>query len=123
MAKILIADDDLYIRELYEEILKDAGYEVDISVDGQECLDKLSTTNYELVLLDIMMPKKDGLAVLNDLKNLPAEKKRGKIVVLTNLAHDPVLKDALANGAAGYLIKADMTPDVLLEKIKSYLNG
>lgn len=118
MAKILVVDDDQYIRELYEEVLKDAGYEVESAMDGEEGFEKMQRGGYDLILLDIMMPRLDGLGVLNKLQELPEKPKNGKIVVLTNLAHDPVIKDATAKGASSYLIKADLTPDQLLEKIK-----
>lgn len=119
MAKhILVVDDDEYIRELYEEVLKDAGYTVDSAVDGQDGYDKIMKTTYDLVMLDIMMPKLDGIELL---KKLAAEKVHPRFVLLTNLAHDPVMKEGKSLGALDYLIKADMTPDQLLIHIKKHL--
>lgn len=119
MAKhILVVDDDEYIRELYEEVLKDAGYNVDIAIDGQDGYDKIKAGHYDLVMLDIMMPKMDGVQLL---KKLTDEKLRPHVVLLTNLAHDPVMKEGKSLGALAYLIKADMTPDQLLAEIKKYL--
>ncbi len=115
---ILVVDDDEYIRELYEEVLKDAGYIVDSAVDGQEGYDKIIKTNYDLVMLDIMMPKMDGVELM---KKLAAEKVHPRVVLLTNLAHDPVMKEGKSLGALAYLIKADMTPDQLLEQIKKLI--
>ena len=66
--KILIVDDDLYLRELYEEILKDAGYDVETAINGEEGLTKLLSPSYNLALLDVMMPKLDGVGVLTKLK-------------------------------------------------------
>lgn len=117
MKKILIVDDDQYLRELYEEILKDAGYEVLTAVDGEEGVAKVNSTNFDLILLDVMMPKMDGLHVLQTLKasgKIPAI----KVILLTNLAHDPIIQEALDQGASSYLIKADVTPDEILECIK-----
>ncbi len=68
-----------------------------------------------------MMPKLDGIGVLKKLKETPPQTPNKKIILLTNLAHDPVLQEATALGATAYLIKADMTPDQLLAKIKEYL--
>lgn len=118
--KLLVVDDDEYIRELYEEILKDAGFSVDTAVDGQNGLDKIKKNTYNLVLLDIMMPKMDGVEVLRSLHN---EKNTTKVILLTNLAHDPVMKEGKSLGALAYLIKADMTPDQLVEKVKEYLKS
>ncbi len=119
--KVLVVDDDLYIRELYEEVLRDEGFTVESAVDGEEGLKKLQQGGYDLVLLDVMMPKLDGLGVLDGLQKNPPKEKNGAIVLLTNLGHDPIIKDALSKGAASYLIKADLTPDQLVEKLKSFL--
>ncbi len=76
---------------------------------------------YDLILLDVMMPKLDGLGVLKGLKATPAKKANGPILLLTNLAHDPVVQEALATGAKDYLVKAEYNPDELLAKLKIYL--
>ena len=117
--KIIIIDDDQYIRELYVEVLKDEKYEVDSAEDGEDGVDKITKNKYDLVLLDIMMPLLDGLGVLQKLKK--CDTKTGKIVLLTNLSHGPVIDEGLKLGADDYLIKADITPDQLIEKVKEYL--
>lgn len=121
--KILIVDDDLYIRDLYEEILKDEGYEVTSAADGKEGLDKLETGGYDLVLLDVMMPKIDGISVLSKLQIIEPKTKNGPIILLTNLSQGPVIEDGMKKGAKSYLIKADLTPDQLVKKVKEFLNG
>ena len=117
--KLLLADDDMYIRELYTEVLKEAGYEVTACQDGEEALTHLQTGGFDMVLLDIMMPKLDGIGVLQSIKQKPPVKPNGPIILLTNLAHDPILKEATVLGAQTFLIKADLTPDQLITKIKS----
>ena len=119
--KILIIDDDLYIRELYEELLRDEGYDVTAAVDGQEGLQKISGGGFDLVLLDVMMPKIDGVGILTKLTETPPKIKNGPIILLTNLANDPVIDQAKALGAKDFFIKSDHTPDEFLEKIKGYL--
>lgn len=119
--KVLIIDDDTYLRELYEEVVRDGGYTVETACDGEEGLAKIKQGAYDLILLDIVMPKLDGLGVLQELKaetNLP---KNGPIIVLTNLAHDPILQEALNSGAKSYLIKTDITPDDLLQHLQQFL--
>ena len=116
--KILVVDDDEYIRDLYQEIIEDGGFEVDVAVDGDDGLEKIKKTSYSLILLDIMMPKRDGVEVLRVLKK---EKIPNNTVLLTNLAHDPVMKEGRSLGALDYLIKADLTPDQLLKKIEGYV--
>lgn len=119
--KILLIDDDLYIRELYQEILKDAGYEVITATDGEEGFRKINSEKYHLILLDIMMPKLDGLGLLVKLGQEQKMPKNTPVVILTNLAHESVIKKTLENGAVGFLIKSDLTPDLLVQKINSFI--
>ena len=117
----MVVDDDLFIRELYEEVLKDDGFEVESAVDGEEGLKKIQQGGFDLILLDVMMPKKDGLGVLSELAINKPSQPNGPILLLTNLGHDPIIKEAMTKGATSYLNKADMTPDQLLENIKKFL--
>lgn len=119
---ILLVDDDLYIRELYEEVLKSEGYEVDIASDGKDGYDKIVANDYDLVLLDVMLPQLDGIGILTKIQQ---EKKaiRGPIVLLTNLVHDPVVKNARELGAHSIITKAELTPDQLLEKVKAIITS
>lgn len=119
--KILLIDDDLYIRELYQEILKDAGYEVITAVDGEEGFHKINSEKYHLILLDIMMPRLDGLGLLIKLTQEQKMPKNTPVVILTNLAHESVIKKTLESGAIGFLIKSDLTPDLLVRKINSFI--
>lgn len=119
--KVIVIDDDLYIRELYEEVLKGEGYDVDTAVNGQDALDKLSQGGYNLILMDIMMPKIDGLGVMDALKASPPSIPNGPILMLTNLDHEPLIQDALTKGAEAFLIKADITPEDLINQVKKYL--
>lgn len=121
--KILIVEDDPYIREVYEEILKESGYSVTIAADGEEGLAKLKEGGFDLTLLDIMMPKKNGLELLSEIKNTPIKQANGPIIVLTNLANDPIIKDAIDKGATDYFIKADLNPDQLVSHIQKFLQG
>lgn len=121
--KILIIDDDLYIRELYQEIMKDAGFLTDTAVDGEDGLLKILNNEYNLILLDVMMPKLDGLSLLKKLSDSnPDLIKKIPIILVTNLSHDPILNEALSTGARSYIIKTDITPDKLIEKVKSYMS-
>lgn len=120
--RILIVEDDQYIRELYEEVLAEAGFLVSSVTNGEEALNKVEESGpYDVILLDIMMPKRDGLSFLRAAKRLPTTKlKETRILLLTNLAHDPVIKEALSLGAKDFFIKADITPDQLVAKVQSY---
>ncbi|MDQ5900513.1 MAG: hypothetical protein QG600_91 [Patescibacteria group bacterium] len=120
--KILVVDDDMYIRDIYEEVLKAEGFIVETAIDGEAGLAKLQKGGYSVILLDVMMPKKDGIGVLTSLQAAPPEIANGPILLLTNLGHDTVIKEALRLGAVTYLNKADMTPEDLLQQVKKYVN-
>jgi len=89
--------------------------------DGQTGLDAAKKGGYDLILLDIMLPKMDGLQVLKTLEESNNEK-NGPIVMLTNLGQDSIVRDALKNGASGFLIKSSMTPDQVLHEVRVFLN-
>ncbi len=119
--RILIIDDDRYIRELYEEVLKNAGFVVLTAVDGEEGINKLKEGGYDLVLLDMMMPKVDGTGVMNELTQHPPKLKNGPIILLSNLGNELRIENALKLGASTYIVKSDITPDKLLEVVEKYL--
>lgn len=121
MKKILIVEDDQFLREFYQELLLEEGYLIDVAADGEVGLEKIRNNDYDLVLLDIMLPKKDGLQVLRDLKVTPAKTPNLKIVNLTNLGQDTVIKECFDLGAQGYLIKSALNPDQVLIEVKNYL--
>lgn len=119
--KILIVEDDQFLREFYQELLQGEGYFIDVAADGDVGLSKLQNNEYDMVLLDIMLPKKDGVQILRDLKVKPAKSPHIKIVVLTNLGKDDVIKECFDLGADGYLIKSALNPDQVITEVKSYL--
>src|SRR3990167_3844125 len=114
--KILIIEDDQFLRDFYQELLIAEGYQVEVAPDGEIALAKLSQGGWDLVLLDIMLPKKDGLQILQDIKDRPPACAVGPIVVLTNLGHDTVINKAFVLGAGGYLIKSALNPDEVLKE-------
>lgn len=119
---LLIVEDEHYLRELYVDIFKQDGFEVDSAEDGNEAYDKMNHNKYDLILLDIILPGMDGMQVLD---KLVKEKKRKftNVVLLTNLSQDIVIAKALDYGVRGYLIKSDYTPEELLKETKSFLNN
>lgn len=119
--RILLIEDDVYILDVYADIFSEAGFEPTTAIDGEVGLQKISDGGYDLILLDVMMPKLDGLGVLAALKKTTPKKPNGPIVLLTNLGHDPIIKEALSLGAKGFLIKSDLDPDQLVAEAKKYL--
>lgn len=120
--KILVVEDDEFLRELYNELLKGEGYDVTLAIDGEEGLNQISEGGFELILLDIMLPKMDGLEILRHIKAKPPKLPNGPVVLLTNLGQDSIIKEGFALGASGYLIKSAMNPDQVLSEVKVFLN-
>lgn len=119
--RILVVEDDQFLRDLYNELLREEGYEVDLASDGEEGLAKMQKGGYDLVLLDIMLPKVDGLEVMRRVNKQKPEKPNGSTVLLTNLGQDSIIKEGFNLGASGYLIKSAMNPDQVLSEVKVFL--
>src|SRR5687767_11016689 len=117
--RILVVEDDQYLRDLYVEILQNEGFAVDKAVDGEQGYMAMYNGGYDLVLLDIMLPKMDGLHILEKItKETPPMKPNGPVVILSNLGQDAAIAQGVALGARGYLIKSDHTPDQVIVKVK-----
>lgn len=118
--KILIIEDDQDVRELYAEVLRDEGFAVDEATDGQSGLAKVLENSYDLLLLDIMLPKFDGLEVLKTIKK-KAEVSGIPVILLTNLGRESIIKEGFSLGADGYLIKSEHTPEEIVDEVKKFL--
>jgi len=116
-----VVDDELYIRDLYVEFFSAEGFAVESAIDGVEGLEKLQEGGFDLVLLDVMMPQLDGVEVLEQLSKTPPKLPNGPVVILTNLTYEGVAKDALQKGAVDYIVKADVNPGQLMERLQKYL--
>lgn len=115
--KIIIAEDDKFISEMYITKLSSEGFEVECAQDGQEAIEKIREIQPDIVLLDIFMPKLNGIEVL---KKIRADKKIKDIpvIVLTNANEKDHISKAKEMGANDYLIKSSFTPDEVVSKIK-----
>jgi DNA-binding response OmpR family regulator len=117
--RILIIDDDQSIRLLLTDTLTAPEFEITTSDNGEDGLAKIQDGGFDLVLLDVMLPKIDGIGVLTELELHPAKSKNKKIILFTSLHDDPAVKEGLTKGADGFIVKSDLAPDILIEKIKS----
>lgn len=119
---ILFIDDDSFLRKVYFAELSEKGFTVELAVDGEDGINKVYSVNPDLIILDLIMPKKSGFEVLTDLKR--QEKTRNiPVVVLSNLAHSDDQKRALDLGASDYLVKDNTTLDIIAQKIEQHLQG
>ncbi len=118
---ILIIEDDPYVRRLYERVFSYQKYKVDVAQDGETGLQKAKEYKYSLILLDMMMPKMNGLTVLEKLKADP-ETAPTPVFILTNFADENVTKEATDKGAERVLLKSEYPPDLLVEMVNKSLS-
>ncbi len=120
MSKILVVEDEEILLTAVTEELKNAGFEVVSAKDGQEGVAKALSEKPDLILLDLVMPKLDGIGALKQLKTNP-ETQNIPVVILTNLSDYDKVSEALALGAMDYLVKANYRLEELVAKIKTVI--
>ncbi|MBU0708131.1 response regulator [Patescibacteria group bacterium] len=118
--KILLVEDDRLLSDLYKEILGSADYEVEIVTDGFKAEEAMKQGGYDLVLLDVMMPQRSGIEILESLSG--KEKERcGKIVMFSNMPFEDLPEHSAKLGVAAFLNKFKLDPGQLLAKIEALL--
>jgi DNA-binding response OmpR family regulator len=122
--KVMIIEDDYFVLDIYHTKLTQAGFEVVDAKDGQDGLDKLKAEENlpDLILLDIVMPRLNGLEVLGEVKK-DERLKSIPIILLTNLSQKAEIDKGMELGAVDYLIKSHFTPSEVLEKINSIIGN
>ena len=118
--KILFIEDEPNLQRAVGGILEKEGYEVKNALDGELGLSEAKKEKPDLILLDLILPKKDGFEVLTELKQ-DEEVKNIPVIVLTNLESSADIEKALELGATTYLVKADYSLDEIIEKVKKSL--
>lgn len=118
--KIIIIEDDHFFQNFYSIKLKELGYQVEIANDGQEGMDKIKVFLPDLILLDMIMPVKDGFQVLTELKNDPLLSKI-PVVVFSTLGQESDIKKAIELGAKDYINKSFFDFDTFLKRVVTYL--
>jgi|SRR3989344_5192308 len=121
--KILIIEDDLFVRELYENIFRKKGYDVVSAADGEEGLNKALTEKADIILLDIMLPVKSGIEVLKSLKKSSTPSQKTPVFLLTNLGQESIIKEAFRLGAVGYLLKVKLLPHQIVSEVENFFKG
>lgn len=119
-SRVLLVEDDKFISRAYKDGLEREGFEIDTAFDGIEAMQKLQSSPPDLVLLDLILPEKDGFAVLEEIQ-MNEKLKRIPVVILSNLGQESDIEKGRALGATDYLIKADVSMKDVIEKVKFYL--
>lgn len=117
-SKVLIAEDDPFLQDILSDILKDDGLSVDTASDGEEALRKALENSYDVVLLDLLMPKKNGIEVLKELKKHAF---KTPILVFSNMSTTVSREEAMKYGAKGFFVKSDMDIDEVVEKVRAQI--
>lgn len=120
MAKILFIEDEASLQKTVGEILEQEGFEVLSALDGEMGVNLAKSEKPDLILLDLILPKKDGFQVIKELRADQATANL-KIIVLTNLGSSADVERAIELGATTYLVKADYELEEVLGKIKEFL--
>ncbi len=120
--KILLIEDEDYIRQIYKEQIDGAGFVTDAYATGKEGLEAFKANQYDLVVLDIILPDYNGLKILEEMKKDPL-KKATPVLILSNADQDIIIKQGMGLGAADYLLKVQSTPDMITDKIKLILEN
>jgi CheY-like chemotaxis protein len=123
--KILLIEDEKPLLDTYAEILSAGGYSVIKAPDGYKGLEELATNkdSIGLIFLDLMMQGMDGLEVLRNIKNDQEKYGSQKIIILTNMTSERVIKEAFAVGASSYLIKSELEAEDMLNEARVVIDG
>lgn len=117
--KILIAEDEKALADALKLKLRKEGYIVEVAPDGEYALSELEKKKYDLMLLDLLMPRKDGFEVMKALQN---KKVQLPIIVITNLSSEEYGSQARGLGAKEFFVKFDTPMSTIIEKVSFYLS-
>lgn len=119
MKKVLIIEDEPTLIEMYRDRLSHAGFKVFTAIEAEEGIDITIKKLPDLIILDMLLPRKNGIAFLRDQKK-HSEISEIPVVILSNFDSQETREDASKLGAKDYLLKTDYTPTELIDKIKKY---
>ncbi|TMU84389.1 response regulator [Bacillus sp. BHET2] len=120
MARILIAEDEEVLRMLMVDTLEDEGHELDEAADGQEAVNQILENDYDLILLDYMMPLFTGLEVIEKVRNSPL--KKDVKIMMVSAKSQQTDKDLVMKSGADYFIAKPYSPIELVQRIEDILN-
>ncbi|MCX6789685.1 MAG: response regulator [Candidatus Gribaldobacteria bacterium] len=121
MSKLLIIEDEPLLREMYCQVFAEHGLNVMSAESAEEGLLILEQEAPDLVLLDILLPNASGLEMLEQLRRIPSNIAKTKVVAFSNYDNKIAREKARELGVLDYLIKTEFTPQEIVEKIMSYL--
>ncbi len=117
---ILVAEDDTFYAKIYQSKLSAEGFEVALAANGDQVMEFIASRMPDILLLDLIMPEKDGFQTLEELRN-NEKTKNLKVIVLSNLGQEEDIKKAKAYGVLDYIVKTDISIQDLVKVIKDSL--
>ena len=114
--KILLVDDDAFLRDMYATKFKESGDEVMVAENGAEALNKLEDNQFDVVVMDMIMPGMTGVDLIKSIKSNPDMDCR--CIVLSNQGEEHEISAARSAGAEGYIIKAQVIPSELVKQVR-----
>jgi len=122
MNKVLLVEDDPFLSSLLKNRLQKEGIEINLAKDGEEALNSLKSAKPDLILLDLILPKKSGFEVMEEIRNDPQmQSQEVPIIIISNLGQPEDISRGQDLGAIEYFIKAKTSIDELVQKIKDFL--
>lgn len=119
--KVLIIEDEDVLRNVLAKKLEKEGYEVFVAADGEVGMESMRNNHPEMILLDILLPKKNGYQVLEEMK-ADENLKKIPVLVISNSGQPVEVRKLIELGACDYLVKADFTPEEVVSKMRACLN-
>jgi CheY-like chemotaxis protein len=121
VSKILLVEDDGLMSRMYDRIFSHEGYDVQVAADGEAGFVKAKEFQPDLILLDVMMPKLNGLELIKKLRE-DERTRHIMVVMLTNLGIQEKLDEAMRLGAAGCIIKSNHTPEEVVKMVEEFMS-
>lgn len=122
MSKVLLVEDDQFLSSILAASFRDHGHEVVCAYDGDSAVARAIERHFDAILLDILLPGKDGFAVLETVKSMDATK-RIPVIVISNLSDEKSVARMKEGGASSYIVKAHTTPQQVMDEVKKAIES
>lgn len=122
MAKVLVVEDDRFLGSAYKAKLSKSGYDVQLATDGDEALEVLKTFVPAVILLDLVMPNRDGFSTLEAIRQTEGIKDI-PVIVASNLGQKEDFDKAISLGATDFIVKSDVSLDELIARIQKHVGS
>lgn len=121
--KLLIVDDDVFLRDMYAIKFRESGFDVEVAETGVRALEKLDEEDdFDVILIDMIMPGMTGVELIKEIKKTHTDCS-ANLIVLSNQGQESDVEEATAAGAQGYIVKVESIPSDVVAKVKDIIGG